>query len=147
MRGGKANLQISEPSSPGMRQSATEGSEVLPMVSWRRLAALVTWAVAVAGCGPAHPAAGRAARSASAPGNMTAFARVARGVHCLPPGSSPVPLPADFVVAAAIRCVETERVVPGRGVWQFELRQVADHGLARLLGPARGARRPRARAH
>jgi len=68
---------------------------------------------------------------------MTAFARVARGVHCLPPGPSPVPLPADFVVAAAIRCVETERVVPGRGVWQFELRQVADHGLARLAAALR----------
>jgi hypothetical protein len=48
-------------------------------------------------------------------------------VHCLPPGPSPVglPLPADFIVAAAIRCVETERVLPGLGVWQFELRQVA----------------------
>jgi len=107
------------------------------MVLSRRLAALVILAVAVAGCGTAHPAAGRAPLSASAPGNMAAFARVARGVHCLPPGPSPAPLPADFVVAAAIRCVETERVVPGRGVWQFELRQVADHGLARLAAALR----------
>jgi len=68
---------------------------------------------------------------------MAAFARVARGVHCLPPGPPPVPLPADFVVAAAIRCIETQRVVPGRGVWQFELRQVADHGLARLAAALR----------
>jgi hypothetical protein len=70
---------------------------------------------------------------------MTAFARVARGVHCLPPGPPPVgvPLPADFAVAAAIRCVETERVVPGRGVWQFKLKQVADHGLARLAAALR----------
>ena len=112
------------------------------MVLSRRLAALVTLAVAVAvaasGCGTAHPPAGRAAPSPSAPGNLTALARVARGVHC-PPGPSPVsaPLPADFVAAAAIRCVETERVVPGRGVWLFELRQVADHGLARLAAALR----------
>lgn len=109
------------------------------MVLPRRLAGLVTLAVAVAGCGAAHLATGRAGPLASAPGNMTAFAQVARGVHCLPPGPSPVsvPLPAHFVVAAAIRCVETERVVPGRGVWQFELRQVADHGLARLAAALR----------
>jgi hypothetical protein len=109
------------------------------MVLSRRLAALVTLAVAVAGCGTAQLAAGRAAPSASAPGNMTALARVARGVHCLPPGPPPVvvPLPADFVVAAAIRCVETERVLPGRGVWQFEFRQVAGHVLARLAAALR----------
>ena len=43
-----------------------------------------------------------------------------------------VPLPAGFVAQAAIRCIYTQRQVPGQGVYQFQLRQVAYNGLAQL---------------
>jgi hypothetical protein len=43
-----------------------------------------------------------------------------------------VPLPAGFVAQAAIRCIYTRREVPGQGVWQFQLKQVAYNALAQL---------------
>jgi len=43
-----------------------------------------------------------------------------------------VPLPAGFVAQAAIRCIYTRREVPGQGVWQFQLTQVAYNALAQL---------------
>lgn len=109
------------------------------MVSWRRQATLVAVAVAVAGCGTAHWVAGRAASSTRGPAHAGAPAQVARSVHCLRPGAPPggVPLPPGFKVIAAMRCIQADRVVPGRGLWEFELRQVADHGLARLAAALR----------
>lgn len=43
-----------------------------------------------------------------------------------------VPLPAGFVAQAAIRCIYTQRQVPGQGVWRFQLWQVAYNGLGQL---------------
>jgi hypothetical protein len=48
-----------------------------------------------------------------------------------------VPVPARFVVVAAIQCIQSDQVVPGRGLWQFELWQVAEHGLAQLTAALR----------
>jgi hypothetical protein len=77
--------------------------------------------------------------SASAPGNLTALAQVARSVSCRATKRQAVgvPVPARFVAVAAIQCIPSDQVVPGRGLWQFELRQVADHGLARLTAALR----------
>jgi hypothetical protein len=72
-------------------------------------------------------------------------ARVARSVRCLGPERQPVgvPVPARFVAVAVIRCVQADQAVPGRGLWEFELWQVAEHGLARLTA---ALRRPSAMA-
>jgi hypothetical protein len=72
-------------------------------------------------------------------------ARVARSVRCLGPERQPVgvPVPTRFVAVAVIRCVQADQVVPGRGLWEFELWQVAEHGLARLTA---ALRRPSAMA-
>jgi hypothetical protein len=66
-------------------------------------------------------------------------AQVARRVACLGPERQPaaVPVPAGFVTVAAIRCVQTDREVPGHGLWLFELWQVAHHGLAKLAAALR----------
>lgn len=71
--------------------------------------------------------------------------QIAQRVHCLSPERPPVgvPVPAGFTAVAAIRCIQADRVVPGHGLRRFELRQVADHGLARL---APALRRPSATA-
>jgi hypothetical protein len=65
---------------------------------------------------------------------MVVSARVARSVNCLNPERQPagMPVPARFVVVAAIRCIQADQVVPGDGLWQFELWQVAEHGLNSL---------------
>jgi hypothetical protein len=109
------------------------------MVSWRCLATLAVVAVAVVGCGTVHSGTGPAAPSTRGPAPGAVPARVAQGVHCLGPERQPVgePLPAGFAVVAAIRCIQADRAVPGRGLWQFELRQVADHGMARLAAALR----------
>ena len=113
------------------------------MMSWRGKAALVALAVAVAGCGTAHSAPGVAAASTRSPAHVEVSARVARSVPCLDPERQPagVPVPARFVVVAAIRCIQSDQVVPGHGLWRFDLWQVAEHGLTRL---AEVLRRPSA---
>ena len=65
---------------------------------------------------------------------MEVSARVARSVRCLGLEQQPAgaPVPARFVVVAAIRCIQSDQVVPGHGLWQFDLWQVAEHGLTRL---------------
>lgn len=57
-----------------------------------------------------------------------------RGVPCAGTDQEQkgVPLPDGFVAQAAIRCIYTRRVVPGQGLWQFQLTQVAYNGLAQL---------------
>jgi hypothetical protein len=62
-------------------------------------------------------------------------AQVVHRVPCLDPGRQPVggPVPAGFVAVAAIRCIQTDQEVPSHGLWQFDLWQVAHHGLAQLV--------------
>ena len=92
------------------------------MMSWRGKAALVALAVAVAGCGTAHSAPGVAAASTRGPAHVEVSARVARSVRCLGPEQQPtgVPVPARFAVVAAIRCIESDQVVPVTGHWRLK---------------------------
>lgn len=109
------------------------------MMSWRGRVALASLPLAVvAGCGTAHSATGAPAPSARGPSHAVS-AGIARKVDCLGPERQPrgVPAPARFVAVAAIRCIQANRVVAGRGMWQFKLWQVAEHGLARLTDALR----------
>src|SRR5260370_21361321 len=93
------------------------------MMSWRGKAALVALAVAVAGCGTAHSAPGVAAASTRSPAHVEGSARLARSVRSLGPEQQPagVPVPAPFVVVAAIRCIQSDQVVPCHGLSRFSL--------------------------
>src|SRR5260370_5511567 len=104
------------------------------MMSWRGKAAVVALAVAVAGCGTAHSAPGVAAASTRSPAHVEVSARVARSVRCLGPERQPagVPVPARFAVAAAIRCIQSDQVVPGHGLWRVDPLQIAQHGPTTL---------------
>jgi hypothetical protein len=57
-----------------------------------------------------------------------------RSVSCAQPGQEQkgVMLPEGFVAQAAIRCIYADQKVPGQGLWQFQLTQVAYNGLAQL---------------
>ena len=113
------------------------------MMSWRGTAALV------ASCGCSgwvrHGAFGAwCCRSVNA--ESCARGGVCAGgaqVRCPGPERQPtgVPVPARFVVVAAIRCIQSDQVVPGHGLWQFDLWQVAGDGLTSL---AEVLRRPSA---
>jgi len=109
------------------------------MRSWRAQAALVALAVAAAGCGTMHAPTDVAAPSTRGPAHVVVSAQVARSVRCLTTYRQAVgvPVPARFVAVAAIRCIGSDQVVPGRGRWQFDLWQVAEHGLARLTAALR----------
>jgi hypothetical protein len=110
------------------------------MAGWRLLAALAAVALVVAGCGMARvPGAGPAAPSAPGSAAGTVSAGVARNVPCRTPRHDPVgvSLPAGFTPVAAIRCIETDQKVPGHGLWEFTLKQVAGRGLARLAAALR----------
>lgn len=109
------------------------------MMSWRGQAALVAVAVATAGCGTMHAPADVAAPATRGPAHVVVSAQVARSVRCRVPERQAVgvPVSARFVAVAAIRCIGSEQVVPGGGLWQFELWQVAEHGLARLTAALR----------
>ena len=109
------------------------------MMSWRVPVALVALAVAAAGCGTLHAPTNVAGPSTRGPANVVVSAQVARSVHCRTTERQAVgvPVPARFVAVAAIRCIGSEQVVPGRGLWQFDLWQVAEHGLARLTAALR----------
>lgn len=111
---------------------------------WPGRAALAVLTVTLAGCGTAQVAPGTGGPAAAETAHVTVPAQIARRVACLGPGRQPVgvPLPARFVVTAALRCIESDQMVPGHGLWQFELRQVTRHGLARL---ATALRRPSVR--
>lgn len=114
------------------------------MGSWRGQAALVLLAATVAACDSAHSAPGAGAPPASGASYMTVSARIAQRVPCLGPERPPagVPVSAGFVAVAAIRCIQADQEVPGHGLWQFELWQVAHQGLAKL---ATALRRPAVR--
>lgn len=109
------------------------------MMSWRGQAALVALVVAAAGCGTMHAPLDGAAPSARGPAHVVVSAQVARSVRCLATYRQAVgmPVPARFVAVAAIRCIRSDQVVPGRGLWEFELWQVAEPGLARLTAALR----------
>jgi hypothetical protein len=110
------------------------------MMSWRLAATVIMAAAGAVSCGSVrHSATAPAAPSPRGAGSAMGFAPAARKVHCLSPERQPVgvPLPTGFTAVAAIRCIQADQAVPGRGLWQFELRQVADNGLARLTGALR----------
>lgn len=66
------------------------------------------------------------------------LAQAERGERCADPGlQEGGPLPQGFVARAAIRCIYSDQTVPGQGVWQFELRQVAYNGLTSLMAALR----------
>lgn len=92
-------------------------------------------ALALAGCGTAIPDGGSAAHpGARATFPVMSFNQAVRDVGCPRPGADQkgVPLPAGFIAQAAIRCVYADLHVPGQGLWQFELKQVAYQGMTRL---------------
>jgi hypothetical protein len=47
------------------------------------------------------------------------------------------PLPADFRPVAVVRCYQKARGINGRGLWRFEVKQRADHGLGKFIAALR----------
>src|SRR6266853_376426 len=102
---------------------------------WRR-PLLIGMAVAAAGCssaGPARPGSPRAAgvlgaAAVSAADDLSCRATTADATKPLPRGFSPV---------AVVRCYPKARGINGRGLWAFEVRQRADHGLGSFVATLR----------
>jgi hypothetical protein len=47
------------------------------------------------------------------------------------------PLPPDFRPVAVVRCYRKARGINGRGLWRFEVKQQADHGLGTFIAALR----------
>jgi len=48
-----------------------------------------------------------------------------------------MPLPADFRPVAVVRCYQKARGINGRGLWRFDVKQRADHGLGKFIAALR----------
>src|SRR5262249_17528271 len=46
-------------------------------------------------------------------------------------------LPADFRPVAVVRCYEKARGINGHGLWRFDVKQRADHGLGKFIAALR----------
>src|SRR5262249_37982719 len=47
------------------------------------------------------------------------------------------PLPTDFRPVAVVRCYQKARGITGHGLWRFEVKQQADHGLGKFVAALR----------
>jgi len=94
------------------------------------IAAAAATAAAAAALGATALAHGFSATPPTFP--VMTVVQAVRSVSCTQQEQQGVPLPAGFVAQVAIRCISTQKKVPGQGVWHFQLRQVAYNGLAQL---------------
>jgi hypothetical protein len=96
---------------------------------------LVGVALVTAGCsaGPANPAPHAPVRAIDA-----AVAGSVASVSCRATTAKATrPLPPDFRPVAVVRCYQKARGINGRGLWRFEVKQRADHGLAKFIAALR----------
>lgn len=122
---------------------ATPGFDVVAAVRRRHRRQLIRVATASAA---AVAALGTAAAALGVPGGSAPRAGLARGIAASAVASVPCAaatakptgaLPDAFTPVAVIRCVQEERVIPGHGLWRFEVKQQADHGLAAFIADLR----------
>ena len=92
-------------------------------------------ALVTAGCsvGQAHPGShvpirAIGANTASAVTGVSCQATTARATG---------PLPADFRPVAVVRCYQIARGITGHGLWTFDVKQRADHGLGKFIAALR----------
>lgn len=114
-------------------RSATGGRLMTPS-RWTR-SVLAGVALVTVGCSasPANPGTHAPVRAvnaaaASAVASISCRATTARATK---------PLLADFRPVAVVRCYQKARGIDGRGLWRFNVKQRADHGLGKFIAALR----------
>jgi hypothetical protein len=104
------------------------------LARWTR-SLLAGMALVTVGCsvGQAHPGShvsirAIGANTASAVAGVSCQATTARATG---------PLPADFRPVAVVRCYQIARGITGHGLWTFDVKQRADHGLGKFIAALR----------
>ena len=101
---------------------------------WTR-SVLIGVALVTAGCAVSQTNPGS---RAPVPAKDAAAASTVARVSCrATTAQATKPLPADFRPVAVVRCYQKARGIDGRGLWRFNVKQRADHGLAKFIAALR----------